>query len=118
MPTHYVVDGSTLVQVIDHSAVTAYPIIADPCWRCLVAAAGAYLAVGAVASVVCTLTVATVCVIAIGITIGATRGAYRNVATGERRHFFTGAACGGLNAVTGPRRLMVVKSIVELPCYL
>jgi len=30
LPTHYEVAGSTLTQVVDHSAATSYPVVADP----------------------------------------------------------------------------------------
>lgn len=30
VPTHYTIEGTTLVQSIDHSQATAYPVIADP----------------------------------------------------------------------------------------
>jgi hypothetical protein len=33
LPTHYRIDGTTLVQVVDHQGA-AYPVVADPCWTC------------------------------------------------------------------------------------
>lgn len=30
VPTHYVISGSTLTQVVEHSGGTAYPVVADP----------------------------------------------------------------------------------------
>lgn len=43
IPTHYVVDGNTLTQIVEHTSVpnAAYPVVADPFWlapwaiRCL-----------------------------------------------------------------------------------
>ena len=37
VPTHYVIDGTTLRQVVDHAGFS-YPVVADPCfwgWKCL-----------------------------------------------------------------------------------
>ena len=31
--TWYEVDGTTFIQHIDHSSVTAYQVVADPCWK-------------------------------------------------------------------------------------
>ncbi len=33
VPTSYRIEGSTLVQVIDHHGAS-YPVVADPCWTC------------------------------------------------------------------------------------
>ncbi len=30
VPTHYEISGSTISQIVDHSATTAYPVVADP----------------------------------------------------------------------------------------
>lgn len=43
IPTHYVVNGNTLTQIVEHTSVpnVAYPVVADPFWlapwaiRCL-----------------------------------------------------------------------------------
>ena len=34
VPTQYRIEGTTLVQVIDHQGAT-YPVTADPCWTCI-----------------------------------------------------------------------------------
>ena len=33
VPTRYRIEGTTLVQVIDHHGA-AYPVVGDPCWTC------------------------------------------------------------------------------------
>lgn len=33
VPTQYRIEGTTLVQVIDHHGAT-YPVVGDPCWSC------------------------------------------------------------------------------------
>ena len=52
VPTHYRIDGTTLVQVIDHHGA-AYPVVGDPYWSRIVNAAVA-VAAGACA-VACTV---------------------------------------------------------------
>lgn len=34
VPAWYTIDGDTLVLNVDHTAVEAYPVVADPCWSC------------------------------------------------------------------------------------
>lgn len=54
VPTHYTIEGTTLVQSVDHSQATAYPVIADPLIKAgwlskLVATASLVLATAAIA---------------------------------------------------------------------
>lgn len=34
VPAWYTINGDTLVLNVDHTAVEAYPVVADPCWSC------------------------------------------------------------------------------------
>ena len=107
VPTHYRVDGTTLVQVIDHHGA-AYPVVGDPCWKCWGAAIGAAIAGGVVAAAVCGVTVGIACPVAVGAAAGLSAGAYNKVATGNNWELIKQPVCGAIGGL--PLRAVAVAS--------
>jgi hypothetical protein len=111
VPTHYRVDGTTFVQVIDHHGA-AYPVVGDPCWKCWGAAIGAAIAGGAVALAVCGvtggLTAGATCAVALGAAGGFAAGAYNKVATGKDSELIKQPVCGAIGGL--PLRAVAVAS--------
>ena len=111
VPTHYRIDGTTLVQVIDHHGA-AYPVVGDPCWSCWGAAIGAAIAGGVVAAAVCGVTGGITggasCVVAIGAAAGFAAGAYNTVATGKKSELIKQPVCGAIGGL--PLRAVAVAT--------
>jgi hypothetical protein len=107
LPTHYRIDGTTLVQVIDHHGA-AYPVVGDPCWKCWGAAIGAAIAGGVVAAAVCGVTVGIACPVAVGAAGGLSAGAYNKVATGKNSELIKQPVCGAIGGL--PLRTVAVAS--------
>ena len=107
VPTHYRIDGTTLVQVIDHHGA-AYPVVGDPCWKCWGAAIGAAIAGGVVAAAVCGVTVGIACPVAVGAAAGLSAGAYNKVATGKNSELIKQPVCGAIGGL--PLRAVAVAS--------
>jgi hypothetical protein len=72
VPSYYRIDGTTLVQVIDHHGA-AYPVVGDPCWSCIVNVVVNVVAVGTIVATVagaCAVACAVVGVVAGGVGVG------------------------------------------------
>jgi hypothetical protein len=107
VPTHYQIDGTTLIQVIDHHGA-AYPVVGDPCWSCWGAAVGAAIAGGVVAAAVCGVTAGIACPVAVGAAAGFSAGAYNTVATGNNSELIKQPVCGAIGGL--PLRAVAVAS--------
>ena len=107
VPSHYQIDGTTLVQVIDHQGA-AYPVVGDPCWSCWGAAIGAAVAGGVVAAAVCGVTAGIACPVAVGAAAGLSAGAYNTVATGKKSELIKQPVCGAIGGL--PLRAVAVAS--------
>jgi hypothetical protein len=99
VPTHYEVEGTTLVQVIDHHGAT-YPVVGDPCWKCIVGGIAGAVAVAAVGGAVCALTAGAGCVaVAASVSVGFGVGVGKVVNGGKKSELIKQPACFGLGAV-------------------
>ena len=100
VPTRYLIEGTTLVQVIDHQGA-AYPVTADPWWSTILATLGAALASGLVAGAVCLATgiANPVCVASFGLSVGFTGGVYKAMRTGKKGEILKSTICGGMAGI-------------------
>ena len=101
VPTHYRIDGTTLVQVIDHHGA-AYPVVGDPCWKCIVGGIAGAVAVATVGAAVCAVTAGAGCVaVAAAVSTGFGVGVGKVVNGGSKTDLIKQPACFGLGAVKG-----------------
>lgn len=98
VPTHYRIDGTTLVQVIDHRGA-AYPVVGDPCWKCWGAAIGGFVAGAVVAAAVCGATAGVACGVAAFAAVGVASGSYKTVQTGRKIEMPRQIVCWASNGV-------------------
>ena len=92
VPTQYRIEGTTLVQVIDHQGAT-YPVTADPCWSCILGGVVMAVAIGGGVAAVCGLTMGGGCGVAFAVAAGAGVGVYNTKKTGDKVEMIKQPAC-------------------------
>jgi hypothetical protein len=99
--TRYEVSGTVITQVVEHGPGSAYPIVADPCWKCIRAAVGTAVLGGIVVGAACAVTAGVACGVLAGTVIGMTVGSYKVAQTGKVRSFTKSTACGAVMGFRG-----------------
>ena len=108
VPTRYRIEGTTLIQEIDHQGAT-YPVTADPCWSCIGAFVGGLAAGLLVASAVCAITAGTGCLVAAFGAVGVGAGSYKTVQTGDKTQMPKQILCWASNGVPASKPLSAIS---------